>query len=70
MTRLVLAAFAILIASSGCVRVKAYDRAILSSRVMRIDPDPAERRLDAHVYENREASMGGSGVGAGGCGCN
>ncbi len=56
--------------ASGCVVVPSYQRDKLSSVVMRADPDSAERKLDGHVYEYREGSIGGAGVGGGGCGCN
>jgi hypothetical protein len=56
--------------ASGCAAVAPYERGLLASRVMRPDPDPAETKLDAHVAEYREGSMGGSGVSGGGCGCN
>jgi len=32
--------------------------------------DASERKLDGHVEEYREGSIGGDGVGGGGCGCN
>jgi hypothetical protein len=37
---------------------------------MNPEPDAAEKKLDGHVHEYREGSIGGSGVGGGGCGCN
>ena len=54
----------------GCARVKPWQRERLAGRPMRVDKDRAERKLDAHVEEYREGSIGGSGVGGGGCGCN
>lgn len=60
----------VLATASGCVVVPSYQRGKLSSAVMQADPDPAERKLDGHVYEYREGSIGGAGVGGGGCGCN
>jgi len=59
-----------LLMSGACVNVQPWQRAALSTRCMNPDPDPAERKLDGHVHENREGAVGGSGVGAGGCGCN
>ena len=54
----------------GCARVKPWQREIHGKRVMNADADPAERKLDGHVHEYREGSVGGTGVGGGGCGCN
>jgi hypothetical protein len=54
----------------GCVRVKVYERSLMSTRVMRLDPDPTETKMDGHVSEYREGSIGGAGVSGGGCGCN
>ena len=56
--------------TGGCARVKPWQREIHGKRVMNPDADSAERKLDEHVQEYREGSIGGSGVGGGGCGCN
>jgi hypothetical protein len=56
--------------AGGCVRVKPYQRETLASRAMTPDKDEAEAKLDGHVEEYREGSIGGSGVSGGGCGCN
>ncbi|MBI2894302.1 MAG: DUF4266 domain-containing protein [Deltaproteobacteria bacterium] len=56
--------------AAGCVRVHPWESETLAARSMRTDPDPAERKLDGHVEEYREGSIGGSGAGGGGCGCN
>jgi uncharacterized protein DUF4266 len=63
-------ALVILLAQSGCAAVAPYERGILGSRVMQASADPAEAKLDAHVHEYREGSIGGAGVNGGGCGCN
>ncbi len=52
------------------MRVKPYQRELLSGRLLQLDPDSLERKLDNHVLEYREGSIGGAGVGGGGCGCN
>jgi hypothetical protein len=56
--------------AAGCARVRPYEREIHARRSMQSDPDPAEQKLDGHVQEYREGSIGGAGVGGGGCGCN
>lgn len=53
----------------GCARVKPYERETHASKRMQ-DPDPVDRKLEEHVHEYRESSIGGSGAGGGGCGCN
>ena len=55
---------------SGCVRVAAHQREYLAKPAMDPEQDPTEQKLDAHVSEYREGSIGGTGVGGGGCGCN
>ena len=56
--------------SSGCVRVKPYQREMLSKRIMLFLPDPHEDVLDQHMLEAREGAVGGYGSAGGGCGCN
>jgi hypothetical protein len=59
-----------LLALSGCAAVAPQQRAILADPTMQFD---AEAKHDAalhHALENREGSMGGTGVSGGGCGCN
>jgi hypothetical protein len=54
----------------GCATVAPQQRAILADPTMQFD---AEGRHDAalhHAIDNREGSMGGTGVSGGGCGCN
>lgn len=59
-----------MIALAGCARVKPYQREVLASRAMSPVADAAEAKIDSHVEEYREGSIGGSGVSGGGCGCN
>jgi hypothetical protein len=64
-------ACALLLATvGGCARVKPWEREKHGARVMQTAPAPAEQKLDGHVEEYREGSIGGTGVGGGGCGCN
>lgn len=67
--RILLAAIA-LSAGTGCVAVQPWERGKLSNEVMKATPDPQELKMDAHVHEYREGSIGGAGVSGGGCGCN
>jgi hypothetical protein len=66
----VLVATVALLAVPGCLRVKPHQREDLARRSMDPAGDPAERKLDGHVEEYREGSIGGGGAGGGGCGCN
>jgi hypothetical protein len=63
-------ALGLLLGAVACVRVKPYEREIHARRSMQPSADPAEEKLDTHVQEYREGSVGGAGVGGGGCGCN
>ena len=57
-------------ALSGCVRVKPYQRELLSKKIMIFQPDAYEDVLDQHMLEAREGAVGGYGSAGGGCGCN
>ena len=57
------------LAASSCARVKPYARETHAKKSMQ-DRDKVETKLDGHVTEYREGSIGGDGVGGGGCGCN
>ena len=56
--------------AAGCVRVHAHQREFLAKPTMNPEAAPLEQKLDTHVQEYREGSMGGAGVSGGGCGCN
>jgi hypothetical protein len=60
----------VLVVVTGCVRVAAHQREYLAKPAMNPEAAPLEQKLDTHVEEYREGSMGGTGVGGGGCGCN
>lgn len=59
-----------LLLCAACVRVRPHERATHARRSMQAAGDPAEKKLDGHVEEYREGSIGGAGAGGGGCGCN
>ncbi|MEO8360250.1 MAG: DUF4266 domain-containing protein [Vicinamibacteria bacterium] len=63
-------ALALLGAASGCAHVKPWDRDLLARREMQFVTCAQLNGIDQHVYFSKEASMGGSGVAGGGCGCN
>ena len=54
---------------SAC-SVAPWERGNLAKRSMSISPNPAHEALRAHVFDSKEASLGGSGAAGGGCGCN
>lgn len=58
--------------SSGCaaMSVKPWERDLLAKKQMRFVPLPMEYAVDEHIYFSKEGSIGGHGVGGGGCGCN
>jgi hypothetical protein len=59
-----------LLLAAGCTPVKPWERGRLAKWHMALEPDPLDARFKAHVYESKEGSSGGYGVGGGGCGCN
>ena len=66
----VLLALVALSAAAGCVTVKAQQRAVLADPIMQFDGEARAEALRVHALDNREGSIGGSGVAGGGCGCN
>jgi len=60
----------VLLALAGCATVKPEQRAILADPTMQFDADGKHEAPLRHALENREGSMGGTGVSGGGCGCN
>ena len=64
---LLLSALAVM---TACQFVPAYQRGDLARPEMAFDADPLGSKLNQHIYFSKEASTGGNGVAAGGCGCN
>jgi hypothetical protein len=52
------------------VRVKPWERDLLSRRDMAWQPDKLQAARRAHIAFSKEATLGGGSVGGGGCGCN
>lgn len=52
------------------VRVKPWEKAVLSRTDMAWAPDPLEAARRNHTFFSKEASMPGGSGGGGGCGCN
>jgi hypothetical protein len=55
---------------SGCATVAPQQRAILADPTMQFDADQKHDAALRHAIDNREGSIGGTGVSGGGCGCN
>lgn len=55
---------------TSCARVSPWERGNLAKKVMAPDQDLLGDAMADHIYFSREASLGGNGVGGGGCGCN
>ena len=68
--RFVLVLAAVVAACTGCATVAPEQRAILADPVMQFDTDAKHDAPLRHALDNREGSMGGTGVSGGGCGCN
>ncbi len=56
--------------ATGCATVAPEQRAVLADPTMQFDVDAKHEAGMHHAIENREGSMGGTGVQGGGCGCN
>jgi hypothetical protein len=61
--------FAVCFWLSGCAEVAPWERGHLAKPHMAMEPHPASRALREHTYGTREAAVGGSTAGGGGCGC-
>lgn len=68
--RLLLPTILLLATTAGCATVAPEQRAILADPTMQFDIDGKHEAALHHALENREGSMGGTGVQGGGCGCN
>ena len=55
---------------SGCQNVQPWEKGLLADYTMRADRDAMHDTMSEHIYFSREATSGGRGVGASGCGCN
>jgi Domain of unknown function (DUF4266) len=61
---------AVALALSGCATLAPQQRAILADPTMQFDAEAKHDAALRHAIDNREGSMGGTGVSGGGCGCN
>jgi hypothetical protein len=50
--------------------VQPWEKGNLSRPEMTFEKDRLDNAFTEHIYFSKEAASGGSGVGAGGCGCN
>jgi hypothetical protein len=64
------AILAVALASGGCATLAPQQRAILADPTMQFDGEAKHEASLNHALDNREGSMGGTGVSGGGCGCN
>ncbi len=55
---------------SACTTVQPWEKDLLAKPSMSLVPSEVDSALDEHIYFSKEASLGGQGVGGGGCGCN
>lgn len=60
----------LLAALPACATVAPQQRAVLADPTMQFDAEGKHEGPLRHAIENREGSMGGTGVSGGGCGCN
>jgi hypothetical protein len=56
--------------AAGCATVAPQQRAILADPTMQFSGEAKHDAALHHAIENREGSIGGTGVSGGGCGCN
>jgi hypothetical protein len=63
-------AVALITACAGPGGPAAWDKSFIAKPEMSMSWGMQSLRFDQHVYESKEAAMGGYGIGGGGCGCN
>lgn len=59
-----------LLSLNACTTVQPWEKDLLAKPSMSLVPSEVDNALDEHIYFSKEASLGGQGVGGGGCGCN
>ena len=69
-SRLLVFASFVSLGLSGCATLAPQQRAILADPTMQFDAEAKHEAALHHAIDNREGSMGGTGVSGGGCGCN
>ena len=65
-----LPAVLLMLSLSACATVAPQQRAVLADPTMQFDSEAKHDAALRHAIDNREGSMGGTGVAGGGCGCN
>ena len=60
----------IVVLLSSCTTVQPWEKDLLAKPSMALISSKMDSALDEHIYFSKEASLGGQGVGGGGCGCN
>ena len=68
--KLIFAILVLLSCATGCTKVQPWQKGNLARSHMAFDPNPPQAQFQQHVYQSKEGSSGGYGVGGGGCGCN
>lgn len=63
---------AVSVALVGCTTTppKPWEKGDLARPSMQVGGDPLAAKYTDHVYQSKEMTSGGQGVGGGGCGCN
>jgi len=62
--------YCLILLNTACVMVQPYQREVLSKAEMQFDTEKTETGAREHFLNSLEGSVGGFGVGGGGCGCN
>ncbi len=73
MRRITVSVVALALACAGCASitpVKPWEKGELARDSMQFDSDRLQARYTDHVYQSKEMTSGGQGIGGGGCGCN
>ena len=64
---------AVSVALAGCATTtpaRPWEKGDLARPSMQVGGDPLAAKYTDHVYQSKEMTGGGQGVGGGGCGCN
>ncbi|MDB1125827.1 DUF4266 domain-containing protein [Vibrio algarum] len=59
-----------LLAACSQLGVQPWERDLLADPRMELQGNEVDKSFDDHIYFSKEATSGGRGSAAGGCGCN
>ena len=69
-TRILILGLVVVLSACSGKGVNPWERDLLADPRMELSSNAVDKSFDDHIYFSKEASSGGQGSAAGGCGCN